>query len=244
MQHIPSKRIAILQSNYIPWRGYFDIIGLVDEFIIYDDIQFTKNDWRNRNKIKTSVGVKWLTVPVGVNIKRKICEVKLCDAHWKKNHWNTLHHNYCKAKFYNQISSIIAPIYLEMDHINLTDLNLHFIKTICKFLEIETLITDSRNYNTENGKNNRLIDLCKQSNANTYLTGPSARNYIDEDQFNGNNISIHWMDYSDYPVYQQMWGDFEPHVSILDLLFNAGKSSRKYMKFTELKKPTIFFRSS
>ena len=232
VRHVPSKRVAILQSNYIPWRGYFDIIGLVDEFIVYDDTQFTKNDWRNRNRIKTREGLKWLTVPVGIDIKRKIFEVDISDTRWQLRHWETLHHSYCKANFYTEISSIIAPVYLEMQHTNLSTLNLEIIKTICKFLEIETKITDSRNYKIEDGKTNRLVHLCRQSNADAYLSGPSAKSYIHEDQFNKNNIAIHWMDYSEYPSYQQLWGNFEPQVSILDLLFNAGKSSRNFMKFS------------
>ncbi len=235
VRNVPSKRVAILQSNYIPWRGYFDIIGLVDEFIIYDDTQFTKNDWRNRNRIKTREGIQWLTVPVGIDIKRKIYEVEITDTRWQPRHWETLHHNYRKSSFYKEISSIIAPMYLEMNHTKLSALNLEMIKKICEFLEIETKITDSRDYKTEDGKTNRLVDLCKQSSADIYLSGPSAKNYIDEEKFRKNDISIHWMDYSEYSNYQQLWGNFEPQVSILDLLFNTGKSARNYMKFSKNK---------
>jgi len=146
-----------------------------------------------------------------------------------------LHHNYRKADHYKEIASVIAPIYLEISHDNLSALNLEMIKTICRFLEIKTRITDSRSYKNIDGKTNRLVDLCRQAKANNYLTGPSAKNYIDEDQFAKNDISISWMDYGDYPSYQQLWGNFESRVSILDLLFNVGKSSRNYMKFSEYK---------
>ena len=233
MCSIKSKRVAILQSNYIPWRGYFDIIGLVDEFIIYDDSQFTKNDWRNRNKIKTRDGLKWLTVPVGIDIKRKIYEVEIRDSRWQLQHWEMLHHNYRKADFYNEVSAIIAPLYLNKQYTNLSSLNLEIIKTICDYLEIKTTITDSRNYILDEGKTDRLVSLCRQSYANTYLTGPSAKNYIDENKFKDSDIEIKWMNYENYPIYQQLWGDFVPQVSILDLLFNAGKFSRNYMKCSE-----------
>jgi hypothetical protein len=122
-----------------------------------------------------------------------------------------------------------------MNHTKLSALNLEMIKKICEFLEIETTITDSRDYKTEDGKTNRLVDLCKQSSAGIYLSGPSAKNYIDEEKFSKNDISIHWMDYSEYSSYQQLWGNFEPQVSILDLLFNTGKSARNYMKFSKYK---------
>lgn len=231
MSPVPSKIVAILQSNYIPWRGYFDIIGLADEFIIYDDSQFTKNDWRNRNKIKTRDGLKWLTVPVGIDIKRKIHEVGISETRWQSSHWETIHHNYRKAKFYKEVSPIIAPFYLDREYTNLSTLNIELIKEICKYLDIQTAITDSRIFAPSFGKTARLVDLCKQANASIYLTGPSAKNYIDEAQFYENDISIAWMDYSEYPDYPQLWGCFESKVSILDLLFNTGKLSRNYMKF-------------
>lgn len=226
------KRVAILQSNYIPWRGYFDIIGLVDEFIVYDEVQYTKNDWRNRNRIKTREGLRWLSVPVGVKISRRIHEVDIQNPLWQRRHWEALHHSYSKARFYPQISKLLAPVYLEMRHTNLSSLNVFLIKEVCRYLGINTKITDSRHYQLEGDRTNRLIHLCRQSEAFDYLSGPSAKNYLDEAEFKRSGITIHWMDYSNYPSYEQLWGSFEPSVSILDLLFNLGEASRNHMKFS------------
>jgi len=231
MNRSEPKRVAVLQSNYIPWRGYFDIIGMADEFIIYDEVQFTKNDWRNRNKIKSRNGLQWLTIPVGVNIKRSISQVIIPDPAWQKKHWDTLHHSYRKAPYFNKLSHLIAPVYLDKVHSSLSMLNLELINLICNFLGIQTKITSSSDYRLEGDRNSRLISLCKQSKAGVYLSGPSAIGYLDEGLFNRENIAVRWVNYYNYPVYPQLWGGFEPRVSILDLIFNTGDDAPRYMKF-------------
>ena len=231
MSRSEPKRVAVLQSNYIPWRGYFDIIGMADEFIIYDEVQYTKNDWRNRNKIKTRDGLQWLTIPVGVNIKRSISQVKIPDPGWQKKHWDTIHHSYCRAPYFNELSQLIAPVYLDKAHSSLSMLNLELINLVCNFLGIKTKITSSSSYRLEGDRNSRLISLCKQSKAGVYLSGPSAIGYLDEGLFKRENIAIRWINYDNYPAYPQLWGDFEPRVSILDLIFNTGDDASCYMKF-------------
>lgn len=225
------KRIAILQSNYIPWKGYFDLIAGVDEFIIYDDMQFTKNDWRNRNKIKTNKGTEWLSVPVGQNINRCIKDVLLPNNIWQKKHWKTLQQNYRKAPFFEEIEQWLMPLYLSETYTHLSQLNTCLIKSICQYLGIKTIISDSSNFTLINGKTERLVDLCIQAGGTEYVSGPSAKNYIDANLFAEQDIRLTWFDYSGYPEYPQLWGEFAANVTILDLLFNCGESAPHYMKF-------------
>jgi hypothetical protein len=226
------KKLAILQSNYIPWKGYFDLIAAVDEFIIYDEMQYTKRDWRNRNLIKTDNGLQWLTVPVKAKGKfeQKISETLIDGPDWKQNHWKAIVHNYKKAKYFNEIASILEPVYIHNGHDFLSDLNCQLIQIICNYLNIKTSILQSKNFQLGDGKTEKLLNICLQSNANLYISGPSAKNYIKEDLFHENNIEIQWFDYSGYPIYSQLWDGFEHGVTILDLLFNHGKDSYLFMK--------------
>lgn len=223
------KRVAILQSNYIPWKGYFDIIAAVDEFIIYDDMQFTKNDWRNRNQVKTPNGVKWLSVPVGQSISRRIRDVVITDKSWAKKHWRTLEANYRRAPCFEEIANWLEPLYLN-DFEMLSALNLRFIESICEYLGIKTKISKSWDYQLSEGKTERLVGLCIQAGANEYITGPSAMSYIDERFFHEQKLRLTVIDYNDYPEYPQLWGDFVHGVTILDLLFNCGSKAGHFMK--------------
>lgn len=225
------KRTAILQSNYIPWKGYFDIIASVDEFIIYDDVQYTKNDWRNRNKIKTAQGLKWLTVPVKLKGRfgQEIREVEIDDPKWAASHWATIVQNYRHAKYFKHVAPLLETLYTNSQQ-NLSEQNRAFISGICSYLEIGTRITNSWDYVTAEGQTERLVDLCRQTGAEEYISGPSAKDYIDQDQFNAAGITLSWVDYSGYPEYQQLWGEFAHGVSMIDLLFNCGPDSMKYMK--------------
>ncbi len=139
------KKVAILQSNYIPWKGYFDMIAAVDEFIIYDDMQYTKNDWRNRNKIKTPQGVQWLTVPVKKKGKfgQKIRETEIDGCRWGAEHWKSLSMNYRKAKFFQEVADWLEQLY-KNEYQTISELNLAFISAICDFIEIKTKISKSR----------------------------------------------------------------------------------------------------
>jgi hypothetical protein len=224
------KKVAIIQSNYIPWKGYFDMIAAVDEFILYDDVQFTKNDWRNRNQIKTPQGVQWLTVPVGQDIRRRVRDVTL-DSRWQIKHWKSLESNYHAAPFFDEIATWLRPLYLEKSYTHLTQLNRHFTEAICDFLGIRTIIKNSWDYELFGGKTERLVNLCVQARGTEYISGPAARNYLDEAQFADRDIELTWFDYSDYPEYPQLWGDFTHSVTILDLLFNCGDTARQYMRY-------------
>jgi len=227
------KKVAIVQSNYIPWKGYFDLIAAVDEFILYDDVQYTRRDWRNRNQIKTPQGLQWLTVPVLVKGKyhQKIRDTKIDGLDWDLLHWKTLGQNYRRAPHFEEIAALLEPLYLKESYTHLSQLNRRFIEVICDYLGIKTVISNSWDYILLDDKTKRLADLCVQANGTEYISGPSARNYIEEHVFSELGITLIWFDYSGYQEYSQLWGGFIHEVSILDLLFNCGKESPRYMRY-------------
>ena len=225
-----SKKVAILQSNYIPWKGYFDLIAAVDEFIIYDDVQFTKNDWRNRNQIKTPPGLEWISIPVGQGISRRICDVVLPAGNWRESHWDKLRQNYKTAPYYAEIESFLLPLYKVDGVSTLTEFNRALIETICGYLGITTRICYVWDYPSGDGKTKRLVDVCMQAGATHYISGPAAKSYLDEAAFTARGITVEWFDYAGYPEYPQLWGKFAHGVSILDLLCNCGKESPHFMK--------------
>lgn len=225
------KRVAILQSNYIPWKGYFDIINSVDEFIFYDEVQYTKNDWRNRNKLKSADGIKWITIPVKHSTNQSINEIDILHPSWTKKHFNTLVNYYSKAPFFKEYYSFFADLYNRAASIEkLSVINHLFITEICKLLNIDTKLSSSSDYILNEGKTERLVSLCKQAQADIYLSGPAAKDYLNEKLFTSDNITVEWMDYSGYPEYEQLYPPFEHGVSILDLLFSVGSDAPKYMK--------------
>lgn len=229
------KKVAILQSNYIPWKGYFDMIAAVDEFILYDDMQYTRRDWRNRNKIKTPNGVQWLTVPVKVKDKyyQKIKDTEINGSDWASAHWKSLIQNYRRAPYYKEIADWLEPLYLIETYTHISQLNRRFIEAICNYLGINTIISNSWDYTLIDGKTERLADLCAQAGGTEYISGPAAKDYIDESIFTEKKIKLSWFDYTGYLEYPQLWGEFTHSVTILDLLFNCGKDVHQYMKYVQ-----------
>ncbi len=226
-----AKKAAIVQSNYIPWKGYFDLIASVDEFILFDDMQYTKRDWRNRNKIKTPRGPAWLTIPVESKGKylQKIRDTKVADPEWGKKHWRRIGDNYAKARFFKDYEEALAPLFFTgADY--LSEINRAFIATLCALLGIRTRITDAGDYPPFEGKSARLAELCLRAGADEYLSGPSARDYLDESVFSERGIRVSYIDYSGYPEYRQLFPPFDHRVSVLDLLFNEGPEARRFMK--------------
>ena len=226
------KKIAIVQSNYIPWKGYFDLISSVDEFILYDDMQYTRRDWRNRNQIKTPQGVQWLTVPVRVKGKydQKIRDTEIDGSDWAAAHWKALAQNYARAPHFAEIAAWLEPLYLAASYTHLSELNRRFIEAVCACLSINTVISDSRDYTLAEGKTERLADLCAQAGGTEYVSGQSARDYVDESVFARSGIQLTWFDYAGYPEYPQLWGEFAHGVTVLDLLFNCGKDACRFMR--------------
>lgn len=228
-----SKKVAIVQSNYIPWKGYFDLIAAVDEFILYDDMQYTRRDWRNRNQIKTPQGMQWLTVPVRVKGKyfQKIRDTEIDGGDWAADHWKALVQNYRRAPHFEDVAGWLEPLYLRKCHTHLSELNRELLQAICAYLGIATRITDSSQYRLVEGKTERLADLCAQAGATEYVSGPAARDYVEPEVFERMHIALTWFDYAGYPDYPQLWGEFTHGVSILDLLFNCGPDSPRYMRY-------------
>ncbi|HYH09784.1 MAG TPA: WbqC family protein [Thermoanaerobaculia bacterium] len=227
------KKVAIVQSNYIPWKGYFDLIAAVDEFILYDDMQFTRRDWRNRNRIKTREGIAWLTIPVEVKGKylQPIRETRIAGSEWAETHWKTIAHSYARAAHYGEIAPLLRRAFEEAATRELlSEVNHLFLTAGCELLQIGTKLSWSMDYELVEGKNERLIVLCKQAGATHYLSGPAARDYIDVELFARSGIEVEFYDYSGYPEYRQLHGPFEHAVSVVDLLLNEGRGARAFLK--------------
>jgi 6-pyruvoyl-tetrahydropterin synthase len=225
-------KVAILQSNYIPWKGYFDIINAVDLFVFYDDVQYTTRDWRNRNRIKTPNGTKWLTVPVDGTRSKRICDVNICNDNWQQKHFKSIVMNYSKAKYFKSYISFFEEIYLNNVWEKLSEFNQYFIKRIYTDIlkNSGTEFKSSCDFNLSGTKEARLLELLKKCSATEYLSGPSAKSYINEANFLKDGIKVIWMDYNNYPEYSQLYPPFNHFVSIIDLIFNTGPNANKYMK--------------
>ena len=224
------KKIAVLQSNYVPWKGYFDIIHDVDEFIFYDEVQFTKNDWRNRNRISTPSGIQWLTIPTNGSITQSIDEVSPAGSQWQRKHWNTLVTYYSKAPYFSKYRDFFEDFYLGHEWRNLSELNRYLITHISHdFLGIRTEFTNSRDYASAGSGHEKLLSLLISAGAEYYVSGPSAQSYIHEEDYIRAGIELHWKDYSGYPEYPQLNQPFCHNVSILDLLFNTGDEAPAYI---------------
>ena len=227
------KSVVITQSNYIPWKGYFDQIRCADELVLYDDAQFTRRDWRNRNKIKTPNGLLWLTVPVEVKGKfsQKIKDTCVADGGWAKKHLKSIQAAYGKAKHYKEFISAIEDAYAEAAEMKyLSDINFCMISCLSQLLSITTPISRSSDYDLVDGKTERLASICEQLGATHYYSGPAAKDYLDHAVFESRGVTVQYFDYSGYPEYPQLHGDFEHAVSIIDLLFNMGAEAISYMK--------------
>ena len=208
------------------------MVASVDEFILYDDMQYTRRDWRNRNQIKTPDGIKWLTVPVQVKGKydQKIRDTLIDESDWDISHWKSLEQNYRSSPYFDDVALWLKPIYLTNSYTHISQLNRRLIEEICHYLGIKTTISNSWDYMLINGKSERLADLCKQAGGTEYISGPSAKNYVEEGIFTDMNIKLTWFDYAGYPEYPQLWGEFTHGVTVLDMLFNCGKDAPKFMR--------------
>jgi hypothetical protein len=220
-------KVVILQPSYIPWRGYFHQILQADLFIFYDDVKFDKNGWRNRNRIKTPQGLKWLTIPVHQKgIERYHTPINQVEINWDRDwitsHWNTIEMSYHKAPFFDDFSSELSPFYKQKP-IRLAEFTIDLTIKIAELLDIKSpdFLCSSELKEIHGEKTERLIQILKYVGANRYLSGPSARSYLDEDMFKKAGIQLEYMVY-DYPEYPQFYPPFEGQVSILDLLFMVG----------------------
>lgn len=222
-------RVGIIQSSYFPWRGYFDFINSVDLFIFYDDVQYSKNGWRNRNRLKTPDGLRWITVPVrGRSLKQQILQTEIDDRDdWRRRHLSLYKEAYGKAPFFKDALVLLEGLNGESDK-TISELNIRLIKSVCAYLEITTPMKRSSEWSLEGAKTDRLLDLLRQVKAKTYLSGGSADEYLEKDKFREAGIQLEYKTY-DYEPYPQLWGAFEGSVSILDLIANCGPEARSFL---------------
>jgi hypothetical protein len=227
------KRLAILQSCYVPWKGYFDLVNSVDEFVLYDEVQYTRQDWRNRNRIKTPTGTRWLTIPVTVDglYHQRLDETMVAATDWAGRHWDLLRQSYRRAAHFARYGPQIESAYAACREVPLLSrINRHLLEAVCGILRIETKLSWSTEYHAQGDRTERLVSLCRQAGAESYLSGPAARAYLDESRFADAGIELQYFDYAGYPEYEQLYPPFEHDVTILDLIFNAGERAPSYMK--------------
>ncbi len=227
-----TKTVAIVQSSYIPWKGYFDLMAAVDEFILLDDVQYTRRDWRNRNRVKSPTGVRWLTIPVNIKGRylQRIDETTVNNPDWARAHWASLSAWYRRAPHFEHYREALEGLYLGMRERRLAEINRRFLETLRDLLGIPTKITASSDYAADGVKSERLLGICRAAGARRYLSGPAARAYLDEELFDAAQVQVRWMSYDGYPEYQQLYPPFDHHVSVLDLLLNVGEQARRYMR--------------
>jgi hypothetical protein len=226
-------RAVILQPSYIPWRGVFDQINQADVFIFYDDVQYDKRGWRNRNQIKTPHGKQWLTIPVhsrGAQTEHiAINQIQITwDNAWNKDHLKALEISYSKAPYFSQYHALLEQFYNRHDSL-LADFTIDFTVALARELgNTHTQFMRSSEITGINGqKTDRLIAILKAIGADDYLSGPSAKDYIEPEKFSEAGIQLKYAEY-DYPEYPQLYPPYDAFVSILDLIFMTGAQAVDY----------------
>jgi hypothetical protein len=234
---VVSKTVVITQSNYLPWRGYFDLLRSADEVVLLESVQYTRRDWRNRNIIKTPQGTEWLTVPVETKGKyfQTIDETRIASSEWTRTHRKAIELAYRNARFYEEVAPWIFGLFEGVaTEQYLSAVNERFIRAICDRLGIDVSIrrcTDilPRGTLRDLEGTERLVALAKETAATHYLSGPAAQAYLSIDRFHAEGIEVEWMDYGGYPPYPQLWGEFAARVSVVDLLLNTGAEAPRYL---------------
>ncbi len=226
-------RLAVLQSNYVPWKGYFDLMAMSDLFIVYDSVQYTKNDWRNRNLIPTRSGAVWLTIPVATAgmAEQAINEAVINDRRWARKHWTTISQTYAKGPHFSRVRDQWAQCFEEAGSLEkIHDVNVQFLTMLAGQLSIDTPILDDREFeirpDTPTGK---LLQLCQQVGADRYVTGAAGLNYLEVERFHTEGIAIDVIEYDHYPIYSQVSDQFRHDVSVLDLLASVGTEAAGHL---------------
>ena len=227
-------RAVILQSNYIPWKGYFDLLNSADVFVVYDSVQFTKNDWRNRNKLISPVGPVWLTIPVETSgaFGQTIREVRIADHRWARKHWSTISQTLAKTAHFSAVKDEWRGWYDAVANFELLhEVNVHLLSRIALQLGIKTKIVDVAELTlSTSDRIERLVEICSLVGADTYLTGPAGLSYINPKTFADEGIALEVMRYDGYPTHAQRSTDFVHGVSILDLIANTGDAARTHLR--------------
>lgn len=227
-------RVVIIQSNYIPWKGYFDMLAQADAVVLLDSVQSTKNDWRNRNQIKTAAGKQWLTIPVLHSTGLRIRDVQVASSTWSMKHFRTLSMAYAKAPHAAELLPRLRDWYDEAgDMVNLSQINRVFLRRIAgflgvtsHFLDVEEILDDATSDRLDSSQ--RLVEICSRVGATSYISGPAARNYLNVELFDTSSIAVEWFDYEGFPAYPQLHGAFDHAVSILDLLLMTGHAAPQF----------------
>lgn len=230
------RRAVVIQSSYVPWKGYLDMVHLADEFVLYDDVQFTKNDWRNRNLIKAGDDTLWLTIPVlhKGRFGQTIDQVEVVDGRWAAKHWRSLETWYGRAEAFDQLAPRLSELYQQAGELGrLTEINELFLRALVDLLGFDTRITRVTEYDLPEDRVERLAELCVQLEVDEYVSGPAAAAYLEPGPFAERRLEVRWMSYRGYPEYPQLGGGFVHGVSVLDLLLNVGPEvARRYLLTT------------
>lgn len=224
--------ISIQQLEHFPWIGFFNKMSQADCFVLLDHIQFKKNYFENRNRIKTKSGWAWINVPVLMRRRfgQRINEVEINDkTNWKRKYLKSIEQSYSKAPHYKEVVDFILPAF-DVEVNKLCDLNLNLIHRIHKYLEVDTRLVLSSELKIEGlASSELLLEICKRLNADTYISGPDGRNYLNKDLFSATGIELTYHDFT-HPEYPQLYGKFVSHLSVLDLIANTGKDSVEIVK--------------
>ncbi len=216
--------LVILQPGYLPWLGFFEQMHRADLFVMFDDVQFDKHGWRNRNRIRTKEGFAWLTVPVNSSGKPRVNEVLIENKHnWRKKHLGALTANYSGAPFFKDYFDELGEIIMQ-PHEKLIDLDVAIIFFLKKSLGIKTDITFSSKLSSKGSGAERVVNICRELGAKQYISGDAGRDYLNEEDFLKNGIKLTYQNYK-HPEYKQVYKGFVPYMSTVDILFNKGKES-------------------
>jgi hypothetical protein len=225
-------KVAISQSNYLPWRGFFALIASVDLFVFLDEVQFTSRDWRSRNLIKTKHGLKWISIPVGDSITRRVKDVILPKGPWRGRHLSQILQAYEGSTNFEFGANFITRILDTNSFITLSEFNKFCIERISReIFQLKTHFVDSSQICHSGQSSSRIYSIAKEVGAQEYLSGPNGRNYLDVLSFNDSGIKVSFADYSKLEIYPQLHGPFVGNVSIVDLIFNV---ETKYESFIKL----------
>jgi hypothetical protein len=226
-------KLAIIQPSYIPWRGYFHQIQKADVFMFYDDVQYDKHGWRNRNRVKTANGTTWLTIPVAArgNVVEStpILEIRCASGQWRRKHWSTLRQSYGRAPHFERYAPLLEAFYEGREE-RLAELTVYLTRELARELRIEhtRFVRSSELPGIQGSGTDRLIALLRATGADHFISGPRARAYIDEPKLAAAGVTLEYMVY-DYPEYEQLYPPYDPRVSILDLLFMLGPEAGEWI---------------
>jgi hypothetical protein len=218
--------LAILQPGYLPWLGFFEQMYRSDIFLVYDDVQYDKHSWRNRNRIKTSQGWQWLSVPILTSGQNKPANRDILidnSSNWKTKHRSSIRQHYSRARSFDTCFPAFDAIY-QREWKYLIDLDMALIYQIMEFLGLKRDLRFASDLNVPGHQAERLVSLCKALGADTFYEGAAGRNYIEEALFISNNVRLVYQDYP-HPVYRQLYGEFVPYMSVIDLILNHGAES-------------------